>query len=161
LLETQRLQLRPVEQADLDAWAAFLADAHATRFLHFPEPHSREESKGLLDRTIARADGPAAMYAVRLRDGGATVGFVGYSPRVVESSAELELGWLLLPQFHGRGYATEAALAVRRLVPGRVVALIRVENEASKNVARKVGMAPERELEFAGFRTELFASPSP
>ena len=57
--------------------------------------------------------------------------------------------------------ATEAALAVRALVPGRAISLIRVENEASKNVARKVGMTPEREIEVAGFQTEVFASPSP
>jgi len=101
------------------------------------------------------------MYAARLRDHGDTVGFVGYAPRRLEWGDELELGWLLLPQFHGRGLATEAAVAVRRLVPGRVIALIRVENEASKNVARKVGMTLEREIEFAGFRTEVFASPSP
>jgi len=42
-----------------------------------------------------------------------------------------------------------------------VIARIRVENDASKNVARKVGMTPEREIEFAGFRTDLFASASP
>ena len=161
MLETERLRLRPVEHADIGPWAAFLADPHATRLLHFPEPHSRDEAKAVLDRTIARADGAVAMYAARLRDDGATVGFVGYSPRVVEASAEIELGWLLLPQFHRRGYATEAALAVRRLVPGRVIALIRVENDASKNVARKVGMTPEREIEFAGFRTDLCASASP
>jgi [ribosomal protein S5]-alanine N-acetyltransferase len=161
MLETERLHLRPVERADLDPWAAFLADSGATRLLHFPKPHSREESNALLERTIARADGAVAMYAVRLREAGDTVGFVGYSPRVIDSTPELELGWSLLPQFHGRGYATEAALAVRRLVPGRAIALIRVENEASKNVARKVGMTPEREIEFAGFRTDVFASPSP
>jgi RimJ/RimL family protein N-acetyltransferase len=161
MLETARLFLSPVEAADLDPWAAFLADPQATRLLHFPDPHSREESEGLLARTIARADGDVAMYAVRRREDGDTVGFVGYLPRTLEWGDELELGWLLLPRFHGNGYATEAALAVRALVPGRAISLIRVENEASKNVARKVGMTPEREIEVAGFQTEVFASPSP
>ena len=50
---------------------------------------------------------------------------------------------------------------MRRLVPRRVIALVRVENEASKNVARKVGMTKERDIEFAGFRTQLFASAEP
>ena len=158
MLETDRLHLRPVERGDLDPWAAFLADSEATRLLHFPEPHSREESSALLERTIARADGAVAMYAVRLREDGQTVGFVGYSPRIVDSSAEIELGWLLLPEFHGRGYATEAALAVRRLVPGRAIALIRVENEASQNVARKLGMRHERDVTHVGFPTRVYAS---
>lgn len=146
---------------DLDPWAAFLADPQATRLLHFPEPHSREQSESLLERTIARANGDVAMYAVRLREGSETIGFVGYAPRELEWGDEFELGWLLLPAFHGRGYATEAARSVRHLVSGRVVSLIRVENDASQNVARKIGMTREREIEFAGFRTHVFASASP
>ena len=97
------------------------------------------------------------MYAVR-DGGGETVGFVGYSPRQLEWGKELELGWLLRRPFHGRGYATESARALRALVPGRVVSLIRVENEASANVARRLGMTLEREIVFAGFRTHVFAS---
>ena len=47
---------------------------------------------------------------------------------------------MLRRPFHGRGYATEAARALRPLVPGRVVSLIRIENDASRNVAQKIGM---------------------
>jgi RimJ/RimL family protein N-acetyltransferase len=60
---------------------------------------------------------------------------------------EIELGWLLRRPFWGRGIATEAAQALRPLVPGRVVSLIRVGNDASANVARKLGMTVERELD--------------
>jgi RimJ/RimL family protein N-acetyltransferase len=161
MIETERLVLRPVVREDLDAWAAFLADPLATRLLHFPEPHSREQSESLLDRTIARAVGGVAMYAVRVREGGATAGFVGYAPRALEWGDELELGWLLLRDFHGHGYATEAAATLRALVPGRVISLIRTENETSKNVARKIGMTHECDIDFAGYRTQVFASPAP
>ncbi len=160
-IETERLDLRPLEAGDLDAWAAFLADPEATRLLHFPEPHSREQSAELLVRTIERAQGPVAMYAARLRETGETAGFVGYSPRTLDGGDELELGWLLLPAFHGRGYATEAARALRQLVQGRVVSLIRVENLASQRVALKLGMRRERELAFAGFATGVWASDRP
>ena len=129
-----------------------------TRLLHFPDPHTREESEALLGRTIARADGPAAMYTVLVRDTGETAGFVGYAPRSFEWGDELELGWSLFPAHQGRGYATEAARALRALVPGRVISLIRVENDASKNVARKLGMQRERGLVWNGFATDLFAS---
>jgi RimJ/RimL family protein N-acetyltransferase len=155
-VETDRLSLRPVQQDDLDPWATFLGDPNATRLLHFPRPHTREEAAALLERTIARADGAAAMYTVQLRETGDTIGFVGYTPRELDWGRELELGWLLLPAFHGRGYATEAASAARELVPGRVVSLVRVENTASQNVARKLGMTIEREIVFAGFATDVF-----
>jgi RimJ/RimL family protein N-acetyltransferase len=160
-LETGRLSLRPVEQRDLDAWAAFLADADALKLVHFPEPRDSETASALLDRTIEQAEGDVAMYAVIVRETGETAGFVGYSPRQMEWGDELELGWLLLPAFHGRGYATEAARRIRALVPGRVISLIRVENQPSINVAQKLGMRLEREIEFAGFATCVYASDAP
>jgi RimJ/RimL family protein N-acetyltransferase len=157
-IQTDRLSLRPLEQSDIDAWAEFLADPDAVRLIHFPEPHDRERSAQLLSRTIERADGAKAMYAVDVLDTGETVGFVGFSPRELEWGRELELGWLLLPRFHGLGYATEAARAVRSFVPERVISLIRVENAASINVARKLAMRFDRDIEFAGFATHVYVS---
>jgi RimJ/RimL family protein N-acetyltransferase len=101
------------------------------------------------------------MYAVDLLDTAETAGFVGFSPRELDWGDELELGWLLLPRFHGRGYATEAARTIRSLVPERVISLIRVENSASINVARKLGMRLDRDIQFVGFATHLFVSDSP
>ena len=60
-------------------------------------------------------------------------------------------------QFWGNGYATEAARALRSLVPDRFVSMIRVENEASANVARKLGMT-EREVDYHGFQTQVWAT---
>ena len=159
-IRTERLSLRPVEPTDLDAWADFLADPDALRLVHFPEPHDRELAARLLGRTIERADGAKAMYAVNVRETGETAGFVGYSPRELAWGHELELGWLLLPRFHGRGYATEAARTIRSLVRERVISLIRIENAPSINVARKLGMRLERDIKFVGFATHVFVSDS-
>jgi RimJ/RimL family protein N-acetyltransferase len=160
VLRTERLSLRPLEHGDLDTWAAFLGDPDAIELVHLPEPLDRRLSKLLLSRTIAKADGLKAMYAVGVRETGETAGFVGYSPRELEWGDELELGWLLLPRFHGRGYATEAARRIRTLVPGRVISLIRVENAPSINVARKLGMRLERNIDFAGYATHVYVSDS-
>ena len=158
VVQTERLSLRPVEPGDLDAWAEFLADPAAVRLVHFPEPHDRELAGQLLARMIEGASGAKAMYAVIVRETGATAGFVGFSPREMDWGHELELGWLLLPGFQGRGYATEAARTVRSLVRGRVISLIRVENIASINVARKLAMRLDRDIEYVGFATHVFVS---
>ncbi len=91
-IETERLFLRVVQGGDIDAWAEFLSDPDATRLVHFPDPHDREQSERLLERTIARADADMAMYAVLVRDTRETAGFVGYSPRQLEWGKELNLG---------------------------------------------------------------------
>jgi ribosomal-protein-alanine N-acetyltransferase len=157
-VQTERLELRPLSRDDADSWAALLADERVVRSLHLPKPHSREQAVDLLERTIERARGDVAMYTVHLRDGGAVAGFVGFAPRQLEWGDEVELGWSIFPDHQQRGIATEAARALRELVPGRLIALIRVENEASQNVARKIGMHHERDTEHVGFPTRVYVS---
>jgi len=159
-LKTERLDLRLLSEDDLDAWADFLGDPEATRLLHSPEPvQDRERALAGLRRWMEMAKGPIGMYSLTVRDTGEKVGFVGFIPRDHPWGQELELGWLVRRQFWGNGYATEAARALRPLVPGRFVSMIRVENEASANVARKLGMAVEREVDdYHGFKTHVWAT---
>ncbi|TML39299.1 MAG: GNAT family N-acetyltransferase, partial [Actinobacteria bacterium] len=148
-LQTARLDLCVLSEDDIDAWADFLGDPEATRLLHTPEPvRDRERALAGLQRWIEMIEGPIGMSSVTVREPGETVGFVGFVPRDHPWGQELELGWLIRPQFWGNGYATEAARALKPLVPGRFVSMIRVENEASANVARKLGMTVEREVDY-------------
>jgi RimJ/RimL family protein N-acetyltransferase len=158
-VETERLELRLLSEDDLDAWADFLGDAEATRLLHTPDPVvDRERQQAGLHRWISMAEGDVGMYTLVERESGETVGFVGFVRRELDWGDEIELGWLIRRRFWGRGYATEAARALRPLVPGRVVSMIRVENDASANVARKLGMSMEREVDYYGYRTHVWVS---
>jgi RimJ/RimL family protein N-acetyltransferase len=156
-LQTERLDMRLLSEEDIDTWADFLGDPEARLLLHTPEPvQERERALAGLRRWVELADGPIGSYSVKLRDTGETVGFAGFIPRDHPWGRELELGWLIRRQFWGNGYATEAARALKPLVPGRFVSMIRVENEASANVARKLGMTVEREVDYHGFRTQVW-----
>jgi RimJ/RimL family protein N-acetyltransferase len=159
-LQTERLDLRLLSEEDLDAWADFIGDPEATRLLHSPNPvEDREVALAALRRWVEMADGPIGMYSLTLHETGETVGFVGFIPRDHPWGQEFELGWLLRRQFWGKGYATEAAKALKPLVPDRFVSMIRVENEASANVARKLGMTIEREVDdYHGFKTHVWAT---
>lgn len=158
-IETARLTLRPLSDADLDAWLDFVGDFEAIRLTHRPDPLlDRVEASNALQQWIAAYDEPIGMYAAVVRESLETAGFVGIIPRELPWGTELELGWLLRPAFWGRGYATEAAREVRPLAPGRVIALIRVENDASANVARKLGMSIEQEIDYRGFRTHVWVT---
>lgn len=161
MIETERLLLRPLSEDDIEAWAAFLADPVATRLLHTPDPIAdRELALAGLRRWVALFEDPIGMYALTVRDTGEGPGFVGFVPRDLDWGHETELGWLLRPAFWGLGYATEAARALRPLGPDRVVSMIRVDNTASANVARKLGMAVEREVDYVGFATHVWVSGS-
>lgn len=160
MIETERLTLRPLSEADFGAWADFIGDPEATRLLHTPDPVTDPERvRASLGRWIGTFDDPVGMYTLIVRETGETAGFVGFAPRDHPWGHELELGWLLRRVFWGRGYATEAARALRPLVDDRVVSMIRVENDASANVARKLGMTIEREVDdYHGYRTHLWST---
>lgn len=75
---------------------------------------------------------------------------------------EIEVGYLLGREYWGRGYATEAALAVRDHALGelgleRLIALIYPENTRSIAVAGKLGMEHEQDVELRFTRVQLHA----
>ena len=65
---------------------------------------------------------------------------------------------MLMPDHRGRGYATEAAAALRATKDQRVISLIRTDNPASENVARRIGATRERVIEYWGYETGVWVS---
>ena len=105
--------------------------------------HARFEHDGL------------GLWAVALRDTGEVVGDCGAVVQRVDASDELELGWHLHPAHHGRGYATEAAIAWRDHAFAttdheRLISLILEANAPSRRVAERIGMTAWKTAEFAG-----------
>jgi RimJ/RimL family protein N-acetyltransferase len=106
-IETQRLQLRPIELGDLDEFVALHTDPEVTQFIR---PLDRAAAKERLyrdeDEWLRRGHG---ILAVLDRESGAFLGRCGlkYWPQFDET----ELGWVLRRDAWGRGYATEAGQA--------------------------------------------------
>jgi RimJ/RimL family protein N-acetyltransferase len=77
---------------------------------------------------------------------------------------EPEIKWALVPAARRRGYAAEAARAVRRMarehLPGvRLISLIAHGNEPSVQVAEAAGARLEREIEWRGSRAWIYRHP--
>jgi len=109
LLEIERLRLRGPEQHDFAPIAAFYADADRSK--GFGGPQDRTEAwrwfASMIGHWALRGFG---FWMVETK-GGETVGMVGlWEP---EGWPEPELGWVMFRNGEGRGYALEAALAVR------------------------------------------------
>lgn len=165
ILETPRLRLRELTPGDLDFVATMLADPEVMRY--YPKTYSRAEAREWLDRQIARyrAHGHG-LWLVEDPATGQSIGQVGLLLQQVEGQIEPEIGYLIHAPFWRRGYATEAALGVRRhawgvLARRRLISLIRPENLPSQGVARKLGMRPEREVAWAGLRHTVWALAGP
>lgn len=143
LFETERLVLRTFRREDLEPAVAMNLDPEVMRYLGGPQAAEVTEAR-MLDANAAVRAGGTAMQAVERRDDGAFVGMVGLSV-VPWYPDQLQLGWRLRPEHHGRGYATEAA--ERWLAHGfedvgreEIHAMADVPNRASIAVMERLGL---------------------
>jgi len=147
-LETARLVLRGCQLPDLEAFVAMWSEPDFYRFLG-GKPQTEEDVWSRLLRNVGHWPLMGYGYwAVEEKATGRFLGLVGFSDfkRVIEPSIKgiPEIGWVLAPQVHGRGYATEAVGAAlawgdAHFTPTRTVCIIDLGNAASLRVAEKFG----------------------
>jgi RimJ/RimL family protein N-acetyltransferase len=161
VLETERLWLREMAQEDLDAFSEILGDPETMRF--YPHPYSREETSEAIERALRsyREDG-FGKWALVLKDTGEFVGYCGLTLQDVDGEKLVEVGYVVKKTHWRRGLASEAALACRDYtfdVVGvdRLIALVRLENEPSAGVARKLGMTVWKHTSRGGLRHHVFS----
>jgi len=148
ILETSRLALREMTWDDLDFLALLLTDERVMR--HYPKCCTRVEAQAWLGRVIDRyAEHGHAFWLASLRATGEPIGQIGLLLQQVDGVDEPEIGYMIHADHWRRGYAVEAASAVRDYAFGmldkpRVISLIRPVNIASQRVALRVGLKPER-----------------
>lgn len=161
VIATARLVLRRPEERDLAALAAFNADPETMRFLGtgetLDERGSWRQLAMLLGHWALRGYG---LFAVEERASGAFVGRTGLL--YPAAWPEIELAWGIARPHWGRGYASEAALAVRDWAFGtlgleRVASFIHRENLRSMRVAEKIGSRREGTLRLMGHEVFVYA----
>jgi RimJ/RimL family protein N-acetyltransferase len=145
-LETPRLLLRPPRMEDFDAWALFLEDEEATRYI------GGTQVRATAWRTFMGMCGcwymtGIAMFSVIEKSSGKWVGRLG--PWYPEGWPAPEVGWGIVREHWGKGYASEGAAAAMNYafdVLGweKVIHCIHVDNLASQGVARKLGSTYQR-----------------
>src|SRR5262245_34346314 len=147
IAETARLLIRSLVEADIEAVAALWSDPRTTRYLGGPR-----EFVGVcrLLREAIGAEPAYDLWAVIAKDSGILVGHCGVLEKEVEGRREIELIYVIAPEAQGRGYAGEAAAAIRdhaldKLDCRRLIALVHPENAASARVGLKSGFSLEAE----------------
>jgi RimJ/RimL family protein N-acetyltransferase len=159
-LYTERLCLRVPTSGDAEALYDLFADLEIMHALGKEPVSSLEEAHAMTEDGIAgwrtggswpfvletasaheRVVGQAGLMIFDTRD---------WTPSTradAGSHAQPELGWALIREHWGRGYATEAASAIRdwakeRRPDDRLVSLITPDNVRSQRVAERLGAVP-------------------
>lgn len=111
-------------------------------------PQTPEETAAWIARAEARwRIHGYSWWVVRLAEGGDVVGACCLQHIENDPAQELEIGWRLLPDHWGKGYATEAARAMVGYGLGpveapRLFAIADPANDASVRVMQRLGMRP-------------------
>ncbi|QHC23200.1 GNAT family N-acetyltransferase [Streptomyces sp. GS7] len=154
-IKTERLVLREPEARDRVVFIELLASPEVHTYLGGPRP--RDELERTLPETPERRPG---LFVIELD--GAMIGIIELNRRDAErrshvrpDAGEAELGYLLLPETWGRGYAAEACAAVlgwfADALPGEPVVLCtQTANDRSMGLAAKLGFAEVQRYEAWG-----------
>ena len=152
-LNTDRLCLRAMRVMDGEDMYEYARREEVTTYLLWSPHPSRRYTEDYLAYIQDRyALGEFYDWAVVEKESGRMIGTCGFT-RIDPAHRCGEIGYVLSPDFHGRGYGTEAA---RRVIEFgfEVVGLHRIEakfmqgNEASRHVMEKLGMT------FEGYRRD-------
>jgi RimJ/RimL family protein N-acetyltransferase len=160
VIETERLALRPFEEADREAFVGMVCDPEVGAWLG--GARSREEGLADFDRMQAfwTEHGYGQLAAVRRVDG-AVIGRFGCRRQPPEWKhpmvGTVEIGWMLARDAWGAGYATEAAAAIlpwgfSLFEDPEIFAWTAATNARSQAVMRRLGMTrtPEHDFDHPG-----------
>ena len=149
VLETERMLLRRLTEADAGPLAALYGDPRVMRFITLPPP-SRAAVESKILRAYLReyrelADGLGSFAAIEKETGQMAGSFSLKPANSYGLTGGTELGYRLYPAFWGRGLATEGARALitsgfERLHLDRVVATTMAGNTGSCRVLEKCGL---------------------
>jgi RimJ/RimL family protein N-acetyltransferase len=160
VLETERLLLQQLSSADADFILELLNEPSFIRNIG---------DRGV--RTIEGANfyilnGPVASYAkngfglylVKLKATDESIGMCGLIKR--DTLEDVDIGYAYLPKFWSKGYAVEAAQAVKEYAKNviglnRIVAIVDPENAGSIRVLEKIGLNFERMVRLSEDDIEL------
>lgn len=162
LVETKRLLLRNFRLDDAPAFFKLGSIPEIIRYVGNTPLNSIAEAEAALQAAPLRdyeVHG-YGRFACIWKETGELIGFSGV--KFIEELSETELGYRFLPEFWGRGLATEAGeasiqYARQSLGLSRLIGLVHPDNHASAKVLSKLGFSTRRSVRLSAFGEQDFA----
>lgn len=149
-LGTQRLIVRPFQDADLPPFVAYRSDPEIARYQSWDAPYTMARAAALIAEMQRIQPGePGQWYqlAIEMKASGQMIGDCAFCV-LADDPRQAEIGFTLARSFHGCGYATEAVTRLLAYLFGdlqlhRVRATCDPENVASAALLERIGMRHE------------------
>jgi ribosomal-protein-alanine N-acetyltransferase len=160
VLETDRLILRHFSEIDAEFILELLNEPSFIQNIGDRKVRSIDGAKNYINNgpVASYAKNGFGLYLVELKETGEAIGMCGLIKR--DTLEDVDIGYAFLPKFWFKGYAFEAALAVKqyaRDIAGlrRIVAITDPQNAGSIRVLEKIGMKFEKMVKLSEDDIEL------
>lgn len=147
-LETERLYLRRVAKEDVNEIFALRSNKETMQYIPRPLVKTEEDAMAhiaMMDEKIDNNEG--INWAITLKNDSKLIGLIGHY-RIKPEHFRAEIGYMLLPEFHGKGIIVEAiketvkyGFEIMKL--HSIEAVIDPKNLASEKVLQKSGFVKE------------------
>ncbi|MBN1407003.1 MAG: GNAT family N-acetyltransferase [Calditrichaceae bacterium] len=161
--ETERLRFRMLLPNDFDTWIDLFKKDGVGNFLGMTDISTPEEQcQKWFDIIMNRYKNDlGGMNVLMDKNTGKLLGQCGLLVQDVDGIKELEIGYAILPKFWNQGYATEAAIkckeyAFQHNFSDSLISIIHIDNIRSEKVARKNGMALDKQTVFKEMPVKIF-----
>ncbi|MCQ2249380.1 MAG: GNAT family N-acetyltransferase [Treponema sp.] len=112
MIETERLILRNYTMEDFDALHEIVSDAETMQ--HYPSPFDEEKTRGWIKWNLENYEKYGfGLWAVVLKETGELIGDCGITIQDIDGELLPEIGYHIHKKYWRRGFAKEAARAVR------------------------------------------------
>lgn len=148
-IETERLYLREMDESDFDALYKVLADREIMK--HYPYAFDEDRVREWISRNMKRyEDFGFGLWAVCLKETGEMIGDCGLTLQNIEGEMLPEIGYHIRADQQKKGYAREAAAAVRDWAFANtdypaLYSYCKYSNVPSYKTAESIGMHMEKE----------------
>jgi RimJ/RimL family protein N-acetyltransferase len=163
--ETERLKFRRILDTDFEEWTKLFDHPDSIRFLGMQDLKTPQEmTQKWFDKMASRLQNDEGGLNVLIdKSTGRLVGQCGLLMQELDGEQRLEVGYAILPEFWGKGYASEASQKCRDYCFQNdfwpdLISIIHIENVGSQRVAKKNGMKIEKSLDdYKGMPIDVFS----
>ncbi len=108
ILETERLLLRCVAKEDVDEIFALRSNKETMKYIPRPLLKSKEDALEHIAMIVEKIENNEGInWAITLKGSSKLIGIIGHY-RIQPEHYRAEIGYMLLPEYRGKGIATEA-----------------------------------------------------
>ena len=142
VLTTQRLRLRQISAADRNEMLEMRSDERVMRYIDRPRAKSVDDAMELIQKMIdGVVTNESISWAITNLNDDRLIGSIGYW-RIMKEHYRAEIGYMLHPDFHGKGLMQEAISAVidfgfNEMKLHSIEANVNPENKASQKLLEK------------------------